>query len=242
MTAVITGASSGIGAATARTFAAEGARVAMLARRRDPLDALADELDGAAIAIPTDVAHPQEVADAVERADRELDGIDIVVNSAGVVVPRPLADLDAEAWRSVIDTNLSGSFYVAREAGLRMLAGRGGTIVNIGSEFSVRGMAMLVAYCATKAGLIGLTKALAAELAPRVRVNAVCPGAVDTPMLENAQKSFGDPQTMYDRVSANVPLRRVATPEEIAAAILYVVADAPYATGAALHLDGGTTI
>lgn len=238
--ALITGASSGIGAATARLFAAEGAHVALLARTPEPLERLADELG--ATSIPADVADPEQVRRAVAAASDGLGGIDVVVNSAGIAAPLALADLDARAWQETIDINLSGSFYVGREAGLRMLAAGGGTIVNIGSELSFIGMAFYVGYCASKAGVIGLTKALAAELAPTVTVNAVCPGPVDTPMLRAEFECFSDPKGAYDGTIERVPLKRLATPEEVAAAILYLVADATYATGTTLELDGGTTI
>jgi NAD(P)-dependent dehydrogenase (short-subunit alcohol dehydrogenase family) len=240
---LVTGASSGIGTATARTFAAEGARVALLSRNAEALEALAAELGGGALAVAADVSDPAQVDAAIERVERELGPIDAVVNSAGIAWPTPLAELEPDAWREVVDTNLSGSFYVARAAGLRMIADeREGAIVNLGSELSVLGMGMFVAYCATKAGLIGMTKALAAELAPRVRVNIVCPGPVETPMYTNAHDSFEDSEGAYARTLARVPLGRVAAPEEIAAGILYLVAEAPYATGAVLHLDGGTTV
>lgn len=239
--ALITGASSGIGKAAAAQFVAEGARVALLARRLEPLEQLAGELGETAIVLQADVADPDAVAGAVAQTVERLGGIDVVVNSAGVAQPLSLADLDAAAWRATIDVNLSGSFYVAREAGLRMSANGAGAIVNLGSELSVLGMAMYIAYCASKAGVIGLTKALAAELAPNVRVNAVLPGPVDTPMLDAEFHCFPDPQAAYDSTIARVPLRRLATAEEVAAAVLYI-AHAPYATGTTLELDGGTTI
>jgi NAD(P)-dependent dehydrogenase (short-subunit alcohol dehydrogenase family) len=241
-TAVVTGASSGIGESTARTFAAAGAKVALLARNAEALAALEEELPGS-LALPVDVSDPAQVEAAIDRVEAELGPIDAVVNSAGVAAPTPLAELDPESWRRTIDINLSGSFYVAREAGLRMVAAeREGSIVNLGSELSVLGMGMFAAYCAGKAGLIGLTKALAAELAPRVRVNIVCPGPVLTPMYTNAHDSFEDPEGAYAATLARVPLGRVGTPEEIAAGILYLTADASLATGAVLHLDGGTTV
>lgn len=238
--ALITGASSGIGAATARRFVAEGAHVALLARTPEPLERLAEELG--AIAVPADVADPEQVHRAVEEAADRLGGIDVVVNSAGIAAPLALADLDARAWRETIDINLSGSFYVAREAGMRMLAAEGGTIVNIGSDLSFKGSAFYVAYCASKAGVIGLTKALAAELAPTVTVNALCPGPVDTPMLRAEFECSPDPKAAYDEAIERVPLKRLATPDEVAATILYLATDAPYATGMTLELDGGTTI
>jgi 3-oxoacyl-[acyl-carrier protein] reductase len=240
--ALITGASSGIGEATARAFVREGARVGLLARRAGPLRRLAGQLgDGALVAV-ADVADPDALNRAVGELVEQLGGLDIVVNSAGVARPVALADLDPDEWRRNIDINLSGSFYVCRETGLRMLSDGGGTIVNIGSELSVIGMAMYVAYCASKAGVIGLTKALAAELAPHVRVNAVLPGAVDTPMLRAEFQCFPDPQAAHQATVERVPLRRLASAEEVAAAVLYLVADAHYATGTTLELDGGSTI
>ena len=143
----------------------------------------------------------------------------------------------------MIDVNLSGSFYVARAAGLRMVAsGRGGSIVNLGSELSVLGMGMFVAYCTSKAGLLGLTKALAAKLAPHVRVNAVCPGPVETPMMWGAHDAQTDPEAAYAHTRGRVPLGRFGKPEEVAEAIVWLGLDATLATGAILHLDGGTTV
>lgn len=240
--ALVTGASSGIGEATARLFAQHGASVALVARRPEPLKRLAAELGGDAIALPADVTKPDQVRAAVEEAVKRLGGLDVVVNSAGVAMPVRLEDLDAAEWRRVLDSNLSGTFYVAREAGLRMRAAGGGTIVNIGSELSFIGMPMYAAYCASKAGVIGLTKALAAELAPTVTVNAICPGPVDTPMLDGEFAVSGDAAKALEETIARVPLHRLATADEVALGILYLVADASYATGTALGLDGGSTI
>jgi NAD(P)-dependent dehydrogenase (short-subunit alcohol dehydrogenase family) len=192
--AVVTGASFGIGEATVRALVKEGARVAMVSRREAELTAIADELGGAAHVYVADITQADEVAAVVARADADLDGIDIVVNSAGLAIALPLEETTPDVWRNVIDVNLSGSYYIAREAGLRMLANGGGAIVNIGSEMSVQGMQTLSAYCAAKHGIIGLTKALAAELAPTVRVNAVCPGPTDTPMLNGYRDAAEDPK------------------------------------------------
>jgi NAD(P)-dependent dehydrogenase (short-subunit alcohol dehydrogenase family) len=239
---LITGASSGVGQAAARAFADEGARVALVARRAEALAALADELGDAAIAHPADVADPAAVAAAVGAAHDAFGGLDVAVNAAGVGMPTPLGDLDAGGWQEVIDINLSGTFYVAREAGLRMLAGDGGTIVNVGSELSSIGMAFYVPYCASKFGVIGLTKALAAELAPAVRVNAVCPGPIDTPMMDAELDWYPDPEATRAEATERVPLKRFAAPEEVVEAIRFLAFDAPYATGATLPLDGGTTM
>jgi NAD(P)-dependent dehydrogenase (short-subunit alcohol dehydrogenase family) len=237
--ALVTGASSGIGAAAARALAAAGAAVALLARRREPLEALAAELgEDAGLPLVADVADSGEVDDAVAATLARFGRLDAVVNSAGVSIPASLADTDDGTWNAVIDANLSGSFFVARAAAPHM--GEGGSIVNVGSDLSHIGMEMYVAYCASKAGVIGLTRALAVELAPAIRVNAVCPGPVDTPMLAAEFEQFGAEAALAETL-ARVPMRRLAAAEEVAAAILYLTADAPYATGTALALDGGAT-
>jgi len=237
--ALVTGASSGIGAAAARALAAAGAAVALLARRREPLESLAAELgEGTALPLVADVVDSDQVDDAVAATLTRFGRLDAVVNSAGVSIPASLADTDDEIWRAQIDANLSGSFFVARAAAPHM--GEGGSIVNVGSELSHVGMEMFVAYCASKAGVIGLTRALAAELAPAIRVNAVCPGPVDTPMLAAEFDHFGAEAALAETL-ARVPMRRLAGADEVAAAILYLTADAPYATGTALALDGGVT-
>jgi 3-oxoacyl-[acyl-carrier protein] reductase len=240
---LVTGASSGLGAATARLFAEHGARVALLARNAQALDELARDLGETALCVAADVADDAQVAEAVRRADEAFGGLDIVVNSAGIDGPVPLEDLDPEIWRRQIDVNLSGTFYVAREAALRMRAsGGGGSIVNIGSELSFLGMGLYVHYCASKAGVIGLTRALAAELAPDVKVNALCPGPMDTPMMDAELEWFPDPKVARDGAIERVPLKRFATAAEVAEAVLFLATGAPYATGAAISLDGGTTM
>jgi len=236
--AIVTGASSGVGLATARMIHAQGGSVALIARRGDILDQLVEELGSRAVALPADVADPQAVATAVAEAFAALGDIDLVVNSAGVDGPAPLEDLDARKWETTIGVNLSGSFYVAREAALRMTSG---SIVNLGSELSTLGMGLYVDYCASKARIIGLTKALAAELAPRgIRVNAVRPGPIDTPMMEAELAWFPDPDAVRVEAINRVPLKRWATAEEVAEAILFM-ASATFATGSCLALDGGTT-
>jgi NAD(P)-dependent dehydrogenase (short-subunit alcohol dehydrogenase family) len=236
--ALITGASSGVGLATARMIHERGGSVAMVARRADVLEEVVAELGDRAIALPADVSDPDAVAAAVAAAFDALGDIDLVVNSAGVDGPAPLEDLDARKWQTTIGVNLSGSFYVAREAALRMTHG---SIVNLGSELSSIGMGLFVDYCASKAGVIGLTKAMAAELAPRgIRVNVVCPGPIDTPMMESELAWFPDPEAVRIEAINRVPLKRWATPEEVAEAVLFM-ASATFATGACLALDGGTT-
>jgi NAD(P)-dependent dehydrogenase (short-subunit alcohol dehydrogenase family) len=239
--ALVTGASSGIGAATARLLVEAGARVCLVARSSERLTRAAEQLAPGAVAFAADVRDPNQVREALREAIEALDGLDIVVNCAGVAHPASLADSSDQLWRDAIDTNLSGSFYVSRDAGSWMVKHEGGTIVNVASELSTMGMPLYVAYCAAKAGVIGLTKALAAELAPTVTVNAVCPGPVDTPMLHQEFLELGDPEVAMTATLQRVPLRRLATADEVAAAIMFVALDAPYATGATVELDGGTT-
>jgi NAD(P)-dependent dehydrogenase (short-subunit alcohol dehydrogenase family) len=217
---------------------ARGGSVALVARRSEILDDLVAELGERAVAFPADVSDPDAVAQMVAAAFQSLGDINLVVNAAGVDGPAPLEDQDAHKWQTTIGINLSGSFYVAREAALRMTQG---SIVNLGSELSTIGMGLYIDYCASKAGIIGLTKAMAAELAPRgIRVNAVCPGPIDTPMMEAELAWFPDPEAVRVEAINRVPLKRWATADEVAEAILFL-ASATFATGSILALDGGTT-
>jgi NAD(P)-dependent dehydrogenase (short-subunit alcohol dehydrogenase family) len=237
--ALITGASAGIGAATARRFGDEGASLALVARNAELLEQVAGELGDDTLCLLADVSDSAQVAEAVASTVERFGEIDVVVNNAGNIYPATLAETDDETWRKQIEVNLGGSFYVAREASEKIAAG--GSIVNVGSECSVIGMEMCVAYCAAKAGVIGLTRSLAAALAPRVRVNAICPGPIDTRMLAGEFDLTGDPDGAREETLQRVPLNRLGTAEEVAAGILYLAAEAHYATGTTLELDGGTT-
>jgi NAD(P)-dependent dehydrogenase (short-subunit alcohol dehydrogenase family) len=240
--ALVTGASSGVGRAVATQLAADGARVALLARRADTLSLISQELGEGHVVLPCDVAVARQAERAVESAAEQLGGLDLVVNAAGVCLPVALEDLDAATWAATLAINLTGAFTVARSAALIMRASSGGSIVNVASELSSIGMAGFVDYCASKAGVIGLTRALAAELAPAVRVNAVLPGPIDTPMLEAELALTDDPAATRVEALERVPLGRFASADEVAAAILFLGLDAGYATGACLALDGGTTV
>ncbi len=237
--AIVTGASSGIGLATARRIHADGGTVALLATRAVVLDGIAADLGERAFAIPVDVSDPVQVSAAILRCFELLGEVDLVVNSAGVDGPSALLDITDDKWARSIGVNLSGPFYVSRESARRLK--EGSCIINIGSELSFMGMGLYVDYCASKAGLIGLTQALAAELAQRqIRVNAICPGPVDTPMMEAEIAWFPNPDEVRKMAVDRVPLKRWATPDEIADAVVYM-AGAKFATGAAWSLDGGTT-
>jgi NAD(P)-dependent dehydrogenase (short-subunit alcohol dehydrogenase family) len=239
---IVTGASSGLGRAVAERLVARGAEVALWARRGDELRVIADELGDAATVVECDVADPAAVDAAARETESRLGLVNGLVNSAGIADPRPLAELDADAWRRTIGVNLSGSFYPCRAVGLRLREqGAGGSIVNIGSELSAMGLPSYSAYCASKFGVVGLTKALAAELAPKVRVNVLCPGPIDTPMLAGELDLADDPAAARVNENERPPLGRIAQPGEIADAAVWLLADASFATGAVVPIDGGTT-
>jgi NAD(P)-dependent dehydrogenase (short-subunit alcohol dehydrogenase family) len=237
--ALVTGASSGVGMATARLIHARGGKVALVARRADALAALAAELGDGAYPFPCDVSDPAAVAATVAAAVETLGGLDLVVTAAGVDGPATLEEMTPEKWAISIGINLSGTFWVAREAALRMEAG--GSIVTLGSELALMGMGWYTDYCASKFGVIGVTKAMAAELAPRnIRVNCICPGPIATPMMESELLYFADPEATRVAATERVPLKRWATPEEIAETILFLGATS-FATGSVWSVDGGTT-
>ena len=238
--AIVTGASSGIGAATARLLADEGAAVGLVARREAELRRVAAGLDRALV-LPADVSDVGQVLGALDSAEAALGPVDIVVNCAGVIGPTPLAELTPELFDRTLAINLSGVFYLSREAGLRMRARHGGHIVTVASDLAATAMPGYVDYSASKAGLVGLTRGLAVELAPTVLVNAVAPGPVDTPMMDHELAADPDPQAAREATMRRVPLQRIAGPAEVARAILFLLTDASYTTGAVLALDGGVT-
>ncbi|WP_171181676.1 SDR family NAD(P)-dependent oxidoreductase [Ruegeria sp. HKCCD8929] len=239
--ALIVGASSGLGLETAKLFASEGAEVAIVARNEASLQKAAAEIGGDVTIIPTDVADDAACETIVPNAVAKLGGLDVMVYCAGVIDLCPLEDMTVESFRKHIDVNLTGNFIVARDAALHMKRSGGGNIVNVSSELSHIGMGLCVHYCASKAGVVGLTQALAAEMAPTVRVNSVSPGPIDTPMLRAEIEWLGGTDEVLQGAIDRVPLKRFSRPAEVAKAVLFLAADADYATGSTLRLDGGTT-
>jgi len=218
---VVTGGTSGIGAATAQRFRDEGCEVVVLART-----------PGYGV-IPCDVGDRLQVDAAFE----QVGDLDVIVNNAGVSVRSPAVDISPDQWEQVLATNLSGAFWVAQAAARRMLLGAGGVILNTASTNALVGYRYYADYNATKAGVVALTKSLALEWAPRIRVNAVCPGYVLTPM----QEAEYTPE-MLAEVNSRIPLGRHATPEEIAGLFAYLASDeAAYFTGSVIVMDGGET-
>jgi NAD(P)-dependent dehydrogenase (short-subunit alcohol dehydrogenase family) len=246
--ALITGASSGIGRATAELFAEKGAKVVVAARRQEELDSLVAAIEsgrGTATAIQTDVAVAKEVERMVEHAIKTFGRLDCAVNNAGIEGRfAGITDLDEDEWDRVLGINLKGTFLGMKHQARAMLAaGNGGAIVNVGSVNSFLGFATGAAYCTSKHGLIGLTTSVSAELASQgIRVNLLCPGIVDTPMHQRLRQEIGD--AVYDQgVLPSVHLKRAGQPEEIARAIVFLCSDqASYITGTTLTPDGGLTL
>jgi NAD(P)-dependent dehydrogenase (short-subunit alcohol dehydrogenase family) len=228
--ALVTGAASGIGAATAALFADEGATVVG-----------ADLVGDGAGVLRTDVTDPSSVALAVAAAVERHRRLDVVVNCAGIVGFSHIEDLAFDDWQRHLAVNLTGPFLVSQAAVPHLVASRG-CIVNVASIAGVKGQAYTAAYCASKGGVVLLTKSMALELASRkVRVNCVCPGGVDTPLIVGAAASIpsdAEPKLLA-RLDSLIP--RLLRPEEVAEAIAYLASDAAaMVTGTALMLDGGT--
>lgn len=238
---LITGATSGVGEAAAKLFAEKGAKVALLGRRAEELHRVSAEIGTAARGFVADVADPASATAGVRAAIDAFGGLDVVVNAAGVAVFALLEDLDVDAWREVIDTNLSGTFHVSREAALYMREAGGGSIVNVASDLASMGAPGLTHYSAAKAGVVGLTRAMAVELAPTVRVNVVCPGPIDTGMMRAGLAREADPARALREKEASVPLRRLAQPLEVARAIYFLAIEGTFATGTSMAFDGGTS-
>ena len=227
---VITGASSGIGQATAQLFMAEGADVILLDRNRSSLEATSGE--GKCVSFEVDITDESALRVAVESGVQKLGGIDGVINAAGIMITGPTIDVTPDVWRKVINVNLTGTFFVVQACLPWLKKSKGSTIVNIASGAGLLPNAPgLAAYAASKGGVISLTKALASDLAPDIRVNCVCPGMVDTPMAKGNGGNV-----------ANYALKRMAEPIEIARAMLFLTSvESSYITGAALAVDGGRT-
>ncbi len=238
--ALVTGASSGLGWHFAELLARAGAKVAVAARRTEPLQELArriEAFDGRAIPLTLDVTEPASVRACVEAAETELGPIALLVNNAGLAVTKPALEQEEADWDRVLDTNLKGAWLMAQEVARHMLRlGHGGSIVNIASILGLAGTGQVPGYCASKAGLINLTRALAVELARHgIRVNALCPGYIETDINREFLAGEGG-----QRILRRVPQGRFGRPEDLDGALLLLASDlGRYMTGSVLVVDGG---
>ncbi len=241
---LVTGGSRGIGFAIAKAFVDAGGRVAVNGRTKQSVSAAIEKLGNGErlVAAPGDIGTVPGCESAVKTAHDAFGGLDILVNSAGVGSGRPIEDSDEAMWDAHVDVNLKGTFFCCRAA-LSELRKSTGNIVNIASDAGLMGVPGIVVYCASKAGVVNMTRAMALEIAPEVRVNCVCPGYVDTDMIRrNHIDKAEDPSAAEQRMIDYAPMKRIATPAEISQAVLYLASsEARFVTGAALPIDGGAT-
>lgn len=235
MNALVTGASGGIGSAVAKALAAQGARVALSGTRAEALEALGKEIGGGAIGLPCNLSDAAAVDALVPQAVEAMGGLDILVNNAGVTRDNLAMRMKDEEWDTVIRVNLEAAFRLARAALRPMMKARFGRIISVTSVVGVTGNPGQANYAASKAGLIGLSKALAQEVASRnVTVNCVAPGFIVSAMTEAL------PDAQKEALNARIPAGRMGTGDEIAAGVVYLASrEAAYVTGQTLHINGG---
>ena len=232
---LITGGAGGIGTATAARFLEEGSHVVVLDHDQAALERLKRELPALSGAVRADVSQPGEVNRAFAELDDLLGGLDVLINNAGISLRHRFLDISPQEWREVMAVNLNGLFFVAQAAARRMLSGAGGVILNMGSTNGLMGYPYYADYNASKAGVIELTRSMALELGPQVRVNAVCPGFILTPM-QKAEYTL----EMQRAFASKLPLDRLGRPEDVAALFAFLASDdASFITGGCFVIDGG---
>ena len=232
---LITGGAGGIGSAAVRRFLEEGAHVYVFDRDEAACQRLKKNQPNLNGHILADVADPDSVASAFDELDKRAGGLDILINNAGISIRHSFLDITPEEWRTVLDINLNGVFYVAQQSARRMLAQGGGVIINMGSSNGLTGYHYYADYNASKAGVIELSRSMALELGPTIRVNAVCPGFIMTPM----QEAEYTPE-MRKAFENKLPLKKLGKPEDVAALFAFLASDdAGFITGQYFVIDGG---
>lgn len=242
--AIVAGGAGGIGRATSLAFAAEGAAVAVVDLNTEAAEAVAEEIraaGGTAIAIGADVSSEDDIIRVVTTANEELGGIDVVFNNAGIIRRTTAVETSVEEWDRVFGVNVRAIFLMCKHVVPVMKANGGGSIVNTGSGWGLKGGGRAISYCASKGAVVNMTRALAIDHGPDgIRVNSVNPGDVDTGMLRDEAKQLGQDQAGFLAEAAERPLNRMGQPSEIAAAVVWLASDdASYVTGSALVVDGG---
>ena len=241
---LVTGGTRGIGGASVRVFHDRGACVAVNGTSPEGVNRAIEALGGGPrlVAAPGDVGSAKGCATLVGAAIEALGGLDVLVNNAGInSLTGSSESADEAVWDRLFDVNAKGTFFCS-QAALPALRARKGNIVNLGSHSGLMGTPPMTVYCATKGAVVNLTRAMALELAPEVRVNAICPGVVATDMMEEALEAAEDRAALEKAVEEYTPLKTMAGPDEIAEAIVYLAsADARFVTGATWQIDGGTT-
>ena len=243
---ILTGAASGIGRAAALLFAEEGAMVCLFDVDRKGIEEAAGQIraqNGKALPIVCDVADEEMVVGAVEQVLRHEAGIDVLCNNAGIELSRPLIKTEVAEWEAVIDVNLKGMFLLSKHVIPHMMDSGGGAVVNTSSISGLLGWPDSAAYCASKGGVVQLTREMAVEYGQyNIRINCICPGTTETPMIDRLLGLESDPEETARSVKAMHPLGRFAQPEEVARAMLFLASDeASFVTGAVLPVDGGYT-
>ncbi len=232
---LITGGARGIGAAIAARFLEEGSRVVVLDSDKDALLRIQNQMPALAGTICADVSDAKAVLKAFDELDDAFKGLDVLINNAGISQRKSFLEITPEEWNKVLDVNLNGVFYVAQQAAKRMLKQGSGVILNMGSTNALMGYPHYASYNSSKAGVVELTRSMALELAPKIRVNAVCPGYILTPM----QEAEYTPE-MLRACESKVPLGRLGKPKEVAALFAFLASeDADYVTGQCFVIDGG---